>query len=182
MSEDRELIERSARGDGAALGALFRRHHVSVYRYLSRLATTDPSALDDLVQQTFLELARSASRVDGSVSVRAWLFGIAANVARHYARSEVRRKRALAGVSELMTDTALFETPERDAERRELTLRIAKCVSELPEHLREVFVACEVEQLPGTEVARSLGIPEGTLWRRLHESRKLLLGKLGPLT
>ncbi|MBK9031936.1 MAG: hypothetical protein IPL61_11520 [Myxococcales bacterium] len=33
---------------------------------------------------------------------------------------------------------------------------------------------CDLEQLPGVEVARALGIPEGTLWRRLHDARKAI--------
>jgi RNA polymerase sigma-70 factor (ECF subfamily) len=33
-------------------------------------------------------------------------------------------------------------------------------------------VLCDLEQVPGVEVARALGVPEGTIWRRLHVARK----------
>ena len=40
--------------------------------------------------------------------------------------------------------------------------------------LRVVLVMCDIEGIPGAEAAKSLGIREGTLWRRLHDARKKL--------
>jgi RNA polymerase sigma-70 factor (ECF subfamily) len=58
---------------------------------------------------------------------------------------------------------------------------LAQAVDGLPDPLREVFVACEIEDLPGAEVARVLGVPEGTLWRRLHDARKAIRTAMGGL-
>ena len=33
---------------------------------------------------------------------------------------------------------------------------------------------CELEETPGKDAAEALGVPEGTLWRRLHEAREAL--------
>ena len=37
---------------------------------------------------------------------------------------------------------------------------------------------CDVEEIPGVEVAEVLGVPEGTLWRRLHQARRALRAAL----
>jgi DNA-directed RNA polymerase specialized sigma24 family protein len=67
-----------------------------------------------------------------------------------------------------------FTLTQRVAERRELVQRLSRLVASLPHDLRVVYVMCDLEELPGVEVARALAVPEGTLWRRLHEARRCL--------
>jgi RNA polymerase sigma factor (sigma-70 family) len=170
---DAALLRSFATGEGAALGELFDRHHRAVYRFLGRLSGARHADLDDLVQGTFLEAARAAARYDGRAAVRTWLFGIAINVARHHARGNARRRRIVGDFGDdRPSEIPGPDRPDENAERRELLARLARAVDALSPELREVFVACEIEDLPGADVARVLGIPEGTLWRRLHDARK----------
>ncbi|MEQ9321530.1 MAG: RNA polymerase sigma factor, partial [Polyangiaceae bacterium] len=67
-----------------------------------------------------------------------------------------------------------FVSPERGAIAHELVSRLEQEVASLPYEQRVAFVMCDVEDLPGVEVARALGIPTGTLYRRLHHARKRL--------
>ena len=169
---DQALLAACATGDASALGALFDRFHEAVYRFAARLPTTDDLARDDLVQQTFLEVCRTAASYRGTSSVKTWILGIAANVARHTLRGELRRRvhqvRFLEHVS--------AEPPDVDdqVDRRRLLARIAEALAELPREQQIAFTLCDLEQLPGAEVARVLEIPEGTLWRRLHTARKAM--------
>jgi len=170
---DAELLSAFSRGDPQALGDLFDRHHAAVYRFLSRLSGSRAPDLDDLVQMTFLEVARSSARFDGRAQFRTWLFGIAVNVARHEIRSRMRERRAFGDAGgERPSEIPGLDRPDVNAERREILARLERSIRELPDTLREIFVACEIEDLPGAEVARELGIPEGTLWRRLYDARK----------
>src|SRR3954454_20691012 len=89
---DEALVAACAAGDLSALGTLFDRFAGPVFGFLGRLRA-DPFDLEDLVQTTFLEVRRTARRY--RASVKTWILAIAANVARHHVRSEVRR-RALA--------------------------------------------------------------------------------------
>jgi RNA polymerase sigma-70 factor (ECF subfamily) len=177
---DEELLTSFSRGEGDALGELFDRHHRSIYRFLSRSARVRDADLDDLVQATFVEAARSAPRYDGRASVRTWLFGIAVNVGRHHVRSLVRRRKWMADTEEERpSQVPGRDRPDHAAEHREMLERLSRAVDALPDPLREVFVACEIEDLPGAEVARVLGIREGTLWRRLHDARMAVRTALG---
>lgn len=167
---DEALLAACGTGDAPALGALFDRFHLAVYRFASRLAMTDDLARDDLVQATFLEVQRAAPSFRGTSSVKTWILGIAANIARHTLRAERRRRVHQAKFLERVDAAA--EPLDAQLERRKLLARIAEALSRLPRDQQIAFILCDLEQLPGVEVARVLDIPEGTLWRRLHTARK----------
>ena len=169
---DEALLAACATGDSAALGALFDRFHEDVYRFAGRVATTDELARDDLVQATFLELQRSASKFRGNSSVRTWILGVTANVARHLVRSERRRRTRQAQFLE-RSESAPAALDEQ-VDRKLLLARVEEAIASLGHDHQVVFILCDLERLPVPEVARVLAIPEGTLWRRLHEARKLL--------
>ena len=167
---DEALLAACGIGDAAALGALFDRHHEAVYRLVSRLRRTEPAEIDDLVQQTFLEVWRSAKKFGGHGAVRSWVFGIAANTVRHHIRGAIRRRAALAEVP----PPPGAGTPHDAALRAQQVHRLAAALEELPADLRVVYVMCDLEEVPGVEAARVLGLRPGTLWRRLHEARRAL--------
>jgi len=167
---DEALLAASATGDLAALDALFERFNVAVFRFLGRLVPSDEAARDDLVQATFLEARRGAKRFRGGSSVKTWILGIAANLARLHLRGERRRREKHARYAD-----GLFIVPERPdehMERRELFREIEDALQALPHDQQVAFIMCDLENLPGVEVARVVGVPQGTLWRRLHVARK----------
>ena len=167
---DEALLAACGTGDLAALDALYERFHLPLYRFIARLPTTDVGARDDLVQATFLEVRRSAGRFRSSSSVKTWLLGVAANIARHQLRGERRRRANHARYAERVVKLA--ERPDEQVERRELLARTAEVVASLPHDLQVTFILCDLEEIPGVEVARALRVPEGTIWRRLHVARK----------
>lgn len=71
---------RLRRRDPAALAAVVGRYQHRLYRYLLRLVR-EPSAADDLFQQTWLHAARQIHRYDPRRSFDTWLFAIAHNAA-----------------------------------------------------------------------------------------------------
>ncbi len=169
---DEALVAACATGDTAALGALFDRFHVAVYRFASRLPTIDEAARDDLVQATFLEVRKFARAFRGASAVRTWILGIAANVARSQLRSEVRRRTRQHHFLDV-TDGTPPAIDER-IDRQRLMAKIADALAGLSRDHQIAFVLCDLEQLPGAETAKALGIPEGTLWRRLHTARRAI--------
>ena len=173
---DEALVAACATGDSAALGALFDRFNVAVYRFLSRLPTTDEGARDDLVQATFLQVQRCAGKFRGGSAVKTWILGVAANVSRRQLRGERRRRvRQAIFLVDQERDAELGSVrPDMVVDRQRLLAKIGQAMRELPYKQQVAFAMCDLEQLPGTEVARALGIPEGTLWRRVYQARKAL--------
>jgi RNA polymerase sigma-70 factor (ECF subfamily) len=176
---DEALVAACAVDDPAALGLLFDRHAAAVTRFLARLVGERCHDLDDLLQTTFLEGWRAAARYRGRASVRSWLFGIAANLARHHVRSEVRRRNAIAGLADEASAARTGDArPDELTFRGQLRQQLGAALTRLPHDLRVVFVLCDIEEIAGVEVAQVLGLREGTVWRRLHEARKLLRARL----
>lgn len=174
---DEALVAACGVGESAALGMLFDRHHEAIYRFLSRLVRATAHEADDLVQNTFLEVWRSAARFGGRGAVKSWIFGVAANVARHHVRGEVRRRVAQASVAEV--DGPAPRMPDEALMRAQLVGRVEVALTSLSHDLRVAFVMCDLEDISGVEAARVLGVREGTLWRRLHDARKALRVALG---
>ena len=171
---DADLIQSVARRDKAAMEELFERHHERVHRILARLRSVDAVDVDDLVQTTFLEVQRSATRYHGQSAVGTWIVAIAVNVMRHHVRKEVRYRTALANRGREPPPAATADSPFDESANRQAMARLAHAFDQLPRVQKEVFLLCDVEALRGTEVARALDLPEGTVWRRLHEARMTL--------
>src|SRR3954447_9101645 len=93
MDSDRPDL--SGRAGGAALTKLHDAHARDLHRYLAR--RLNPAVADDLLAETFLVAwARRAQYDPGGGTARAWLFGIATNLARRHARTEASTLRAMA--------------------------------------------------------------------------------------
>lgn len=54
-ASDRELVDRVAKGDRAAVRLLFMRHHARVYRFVVRQTGSEMLA-EDITNEVFLEL------------------------------------------------------------------------------------------------------------------------------
>jgi RNA polymerase sigma-70 factor, ECF subfamily len=168
---DEGLVGACATGDRTARALLFQRHVDAVYRFVRRMRASDADAVDDLVQNTFVSAFQSADRFRGG-NVRSWLYGIAFNLVRTYARGEIRRKHALRVAAELATD-------RRDPGDPATVARLPGAIATLPPDLRAAFVLVDLEGQQGSAAASALGIPEGTLWRRVFHARRSLRAALG---
>lgn len=75
---DESLLARYRSGDGAAFEALYARHRQGLYRFLVSLSNKAELA-EEIYQETWLSLIRSATQPQGRASFRTWLFQIARN-------------------------------------------------------------------------------------------------------
>jgi RNA polymerase sigma-70 factor (ECF subfamily) len=162
---DAGLVAACAAADRTARALLFERHVDAIHRFVGRMKGSDVDAIDDLVQVTFVRAFQAAGRFHGT-SARSWLYGIAANVVREHARKEIRRKRALS----LVADEMPRATPGHDL----MLAKLPSAIEALPHELRVAFVLIDMEGEKGVDAAAALGIPEGTLWRRVFNARTAL--------
>ena len=149
-------MEAVARGDERALASLIERYAARIHAHLRRM-TGDRDDADDLLQDTWVRVARGARRFDAGRRVRPWLYGIASNLARDlHRRRQVRTRAALAERTP--------EGPSPPFERIDLRERLAR----LPDRLREVVLLRYYGDLDEAEMAAALGVPRGTVKSRLH--------------
>ena len=86
-TSDEALIGRIAAGDKLAMQVLFARHHVRVYRFVLRLVG-DASRAEDLINDVFLDVWRTADKFEARSQVSTWLLAIA----RYKALSALRKR------------------------------------------------------------------------------------------
>ncbi|MFC0623575.1 RNA polymerase sigma factor [Kribbella deserti] len=149
-------------------GRLFDTYADQLYRYLSRRVGADTA--HDLVSETFLAAFRQRRRYDPQAAVvRAWLYGIATNLARRHARQEVRALRALAkvdaraGGAQAGHDGRVADRVDAQAMARQL----APALADLSDGDRDVLLLTSWAELSTAEVAEALGIPAGTVRSRI---------------
>jgi RNA polymerase sigma-70 factor (ECF subfamily) len=171
---DRGLVAGCAAGDRSACTLLFERHVDAIHRFVARMRGCDAYAAEDLVHATFMTAFAAASSFRGG-NVRSWLFGIAANQVRGYVRGEVRRKRAHG-------EFAAMVPTSRASERPQLVARLPGALLELTHDLRAAILLVDLEGERGRDAAAALGIPEGTLWSRVHLARKALREAFGAVS
>jgi len=170
---DPDLVERARGGERAAFGFLYRRHQAYVYRF-ARAMTGSTALAEDIVQEVFLALMRDLERYDANrAGLRAYLFGIARNLARYKARS-VRRLISLDQVEEVSE----FVDPAAALSTNQESRRLRECLAGLPARYREVIILCDLQELDYAATAAVLSVPIGTVRSRLHRGRQLLLERL----
>jgi RNA polymerase sigma-70 factor (ECF subfamily) len=166
---DAELLADIAKGDRNALATLFERHHRRVHRLLARSGVS-PADADDVVQATFLEVARIAHVFDGRDSCASWLCGIAMKLATRRGRSVRRLLKNLASFAQhaLRSDTL---HPEQIASGREELEVFSRALSKLAWKKREAFVLIEIEGFSAEEAGWALGTEPATMRTRLFHAR-----------
>jgi RNA polymerase sigma factor (sigma-70 family) len=160
-------------GDPQAFAELVRRHGPMVLAVCRRTAS-DAHLAEDAFQATFLVLARRASSVRPPGAVGAFLHGVAYRTALRVRAMAARRRARETTVAALPDVAGEDPCPAESEALRALDEEIAR----LPDILRTAVVLVELEGQPRAAVARSMGVPEGTLSSRLAKARKALADRL----
>ena len=155
----------------AEFQAVFDQHKDAVYRFAWRMSRS-PVAAEDITQDVFVGLLRHPGRFDPARgTLRAFLLGIARNVALKHWRREHR-------FAPLDDDAVVAPI---DLERGDVGDMVARAVRALGPLQREVVILAEYEGLTLAEVARAVDADVGTVKSRLHRARENLRRMLAPL-
>jgi RNA polymerase sigma factor (sigma-70 family) len=135
-------------------------------RRYARALVGDRSTADDLVQDTLERAWAKLHLYRRGTDLRAWLFTVMHNV--HVNR--VRASRATDTLGDEMPELAQ-RAPQSDA----LMVRdLDRGIARLPAEQRAVLLLVTLEEMSYDEVARTLGIPIGTVMSRLSRAREKL--------
>ena len=170
---DTEALKRFARsGDPEAFELLTRRYSAMVLATCRRRLAAEAAA-EDAAQETFLKLARQASRV--RTNVAAWLHATAVGTAIDVARRATARSRAERASSSQAQASSL---PEDVLCWREIEPMIDQALSELADADRDLIVARFLAGRSQAELAQERSVSEGTISRRLRRALDSLRTKL----
>ncbi|HET8546453.1 MAG TPA: sigma-70 family RNA polymerase sigma factor [Bryobacteraceae bacterium] len=171
MAPDDELIRRTACGDHSAFDQLVQRYEAAVLRFLRLLARCDA---EDILQDTFLAVYRSAAQYRGEASFRTWLFRIAKNAAY---QARIRRARHGEWTSEFPALIG-YDDPEQQAIRSQRLRTLNAALALLDSEDRQIIVLRDIRGISGEDTARLLGISLAAMKSRLHRARARLAGNM----
>jgi RNA polymerase sigma-70 factor (ECF subfamily) len=171
------LFERVQRGDHDAFADLYDTIAASVYTTVQRVLR-DPAMSEEVTQEVFVELWRSAARFDPSRgSVSTWAVTMARRRAIDRVRSEQSQRNRIEQLGRRRPDV---ETPTDDAVVASLDAeRVSRAMSELPADQRQIIQLAFIEGYSHSDIADQLGLPLGTVKGRVRGGLRRLSGKLG---
>jgi len=174
---DAELLSLYAAGDEGAFRELVNRYKNSLYAFLKQFLNQQ-DLVEDVFQETFLQLFTSRESFDTSRPLRPWLFTIAANKAKDALRKSQRASAVPIGTiseSEEMSFNDMLNAltsdstmPYEELERNETAAQVSRIIADMPENLREILILAYFNKFSYKQMAEVLGIPIGTVKSRLH--------------
>ena len=135
-------------------------------RRYARALVGDRMTADDLVQDTLERAWAKLHLYRRGTDLRAWLFTVMHNV-------HVNRIRATRAVDPLEDDMPELAQPQREPDAL-LVRDLDRAIARLPADQRAVLLLVTLEEMSYEDVARTLGIPIGTVMSRLSRAREKL--------
>ncbi|MBT2473280.1 RNA polymerase sigma factor [Microbacterium sp. ISL-103] len=175
---DGELLYRLSRGDEPAYRMLHDRHQAPVFRTSLVLMRTTWDA-EEVAATAFFELWRKRDKVrvvDGSVLP--WLLATTSYAAKNSLRSRRRYQRLLNRIPHDGDVPDHADEVVRAMDALKISRSVRQALLELNPRDASVVVLCVVHELPASEAAVVLGIPEGTVKSRLSRVKAKLRGTL----
>jgi RNA polymerase sigma-70 factor (ECF subfamily) len=184
---DADLMLRVKRGDLAAFEQLVEKYKQPVINLLSR-SLGDATEAEDLAQNVFVQVFKSAYRYQVSAKFSTWLY----TIARNLCLNEIRR-RARHPADSLDADQPEYEDqPRRQFEdlkthappdallQNELRQKIEEALAALPENQRTAILLFREEEMSYEEIARVLDTSLSATKSLIHRGREALKLKLKP--
>ena len=177
---DAALVRRMAAGDDRALGALYDKWQAVVHGVVARMLR-QPDDIEDVVEETFWQAWRQASRFDPARgAVQTWLLTIARSRALDRVRALRRRRESpLEGDDgEVVVQQVAASDPGLDAEDAERRRVVTAALSQLPTEQREALELGYYGGLSQSEIAERTGQPLGTVKTRMRLAMQKLRSQL----
>jgi RNA polymerase sigma-70 factor, ECF subfamily len=167
-----QLLARAREGDGkgreAACREIYEALRPRVFRVCLQLCG-ERTLAEDAMQNAFLAAFRGLRTFRGDAQVSTWIYRVAIREAL-----ALRARRPPPG--EIATETLPSDAVPIDAQvaDRQQARAVQAAFRTLSAEHQAVLSLFAVEGLKHRQIAEVLGIPEGTVWYRLHEARKAL--------
>ncbi len=179
-NEDARLVARTQAGDPAAFDVLVVKYSPRLYGLVYNM-TSNHEDTNDLLQDVFAKAYRSIGGFRGNSAFYTWIHSIAVNMTINFLKKRGRRLTMSlddmdSGVEhdkdfiEMTSST----NPVREANLSELQIRLNEAMMKLSYDHRAVVTMFDIQGMPHAEIAKILGVSEGTVRSRLFYAHRQL--------
>lgn len=156
------------------MSELYRQHRRRAL-CIARSILRDADEAEDVVQEVFTRLFSQDVRFDGKAAYTTWLHRVLVNSSINSLRARSRRRR-------LESPQGTSVDPEEIAVGRERHVHFLRALEQLSEQHRLVLTLRDLRGHSYSEIARMLGLPEGTVKSALNRGRARLLSSMASLS
>ena len=169
--EDAALMARVAKGDQAAFALLFDRHQQSVVRFAVRFVGERAQA-EELAQEVFLKLFRSAGSYRPTAKFRTFLFRVTSNTCLNaLRRPQAKRETTVAGRDDgAQVDAREPSGPDQALEAKQVEAAVGRALAAMSERERAAFCMCRFEGLAYKDIADALSATEAAVKSLIHRA------------
>ena len=184
---DAALMLRVRKGEQDAFAALVDKYKQPVMNLAYRMLH-DPTEAEDMAQNVFVQVYKSAHRYEAASKFSTWLF----TIARNLCLNEIRRRSRHPADSLDATHPEQDDQPWQQFEDKkavpppesllhgELAGKIEQALAELPENQRTAILLCRQDELSYEDIAKVLGCSLSATKSLIHRGRETLKEKLKP--
>ena len=167
-TSDNTLILRITNSDYVSYNQLFTRYYSRLCAFVFSIIN-DTTVSEDIVQEFYIKLWTNRKHIKIHENVRAYLFTSCRNLALNYIRNENTRKKNLGNFS-------LKEEPQEESilEREEYLTALERCIGQLPERSKQVFLMHKFEEFSQKEISEKLNISVKTIKNQIWKSLQYL--------
>ncbi|HVV01942.1 MAG TPA: sigma-70 family RNA polymerase sigma factor [Verrucomicrobiae bacterium] len=184
---DAALMLRVKQGDMEAFAALVEKYKQPVINLVYRMLR-DLAEAEDIAQNVFIQVHRSAPRYKVSSKFSTWLFTIARNLCLNEVRRRARHPADSMDAPHPASDEQPWQqfedsrtaSPPQRLLHGELEKKIENALADLPENQREALLLCRQDELSYEEIADILGCSLSATKSLIHRARETLKSRLKP--
>jgi len=185
LYEEAYLVHRALAGDGSAFANLVNPHLHHLHRAIQSILH-NPADAEEALQETLLKVAQHLDEFHFESEFKPWIYRIGTREALKRLRWNRRHAHSAFHVCpETDSEQKQVEqiadpggTPAEILERKEFAGAIAAALASLSEMYRQIFVTCDLKQVPVIQAARLFGINIDTANTRLYRARMLMRKQL----
>lgn len=178
MTGEKVLLARAKKGEIAAFESLMTAYENRIYSLTLRSTGSEQDAAD-ITQEVFLRAWKNLDSFRGDSSLSTWLYRVTSNLCVDFARKKAAEGMPTSIDDEEspaadLADPSRMAQPEAAAENSELREELQFALAQLSEEHRRVVLLRDVAGMTYTDIARTLGLEEGTVKSRLARARASL--------
>jgi len=172
--EERRWLTKHLSGDSAAFPKLVQAYRRPIYSYLVRCGLNQ-STRDDLFQEIFLKIHKSADSYNPSQPLSPWIFTIAVNTFRNYKREKYQQYSEVIALDETEELHNNDPTPDKIAHFTQTLEWLEIAITKLPSEQAEALTLTSIQGLKLKEVAEILERPVATIKTHIRRARQTLI-------
>lgn len=170
LSPEQKLLKKLIQGDVLTFEKVFKKYNRKIYTFSYRYLKNKEDA-EGIVQEVFLKLWESSSKLKKDSNINAWLFTVTFNAIRKHFRKLATEKKHVESYSRLFKNQ---QDEITDSEYFDLLEKATYLIEQLPPQQKKVFLLRKDKGLTSIEMAEQLNLSKKTVENHLNRARTFL--------